>query len=79
MLPSNVDPLDLQKEDELVHIIDGIFLILQMENFSLKINIVPKSSIESEMVKEERKSIPLLQSTLIMDSINVIKIQLKLH
>ena len=36
MLPSNVDPLDLQKEDELVHIIDGIFLILQMENFSFK-------------------------------------------
>ena len=36
MLPSNVDPLDLQEEDELAHIIDGIFLILQMENFSFK-------------------------------------------
>ena len=28
MLPSNIDPLDLQEEDELAHIIDGIFLIL---------------------------------------------------
>ena len=36
MLPSNVDPLDLQEEDELAQIIDGIFLILQMENFSFK-------------------------------------------
>ena len=36
MLPSNVDSLDLQEEDEPAHIIDGIFLILQMENFSFK-------------------------------------------
>ena len=36
MLPSNVDPLDLQEQDELAHIIDGIFLILHMENFSFK-------------------------------------------
>ena len=55
---------------------DGKFLI---QESGVEDSHCPKSSIESEMVKEERKSIPLPQSTLIMDSINVIQIQLKLH
>ena len=84
---SNVEPPEFQDEEEkfsFAQVIDEIFNILPEEKFPRKEagtddNPRPKSSIESEMVKEKRKSISLPQSALIVDSINFIQNQLKLN
>ena len=83
---SNVEPPEFQDEEEkfsFAQVIDEIFNILPEEKFPRKEtgtedNPRPKSSIESEMVKEKRKSISLPQSALIVDRINFIQNQLKL-
>ena len=84
---SNVEPPEFQDEEKkfsFTQVIDEIFNILPEEKFPRKEagtedNPRPKSSIESEMVKEKRKSISLPQSALIVDSINFIQNQLKLN
>ena len=78
---SNVEPQEFQDEEEkfsFAQVIDEIFNILPEEKFPRKEtgtedNPQTKSSIESEMVKEKRKSISLPQSALIVDSINFIQ------
>ena len=83
---SNVEPPEFQDEEEkfsFAQVIDEIFNILPEEKVPRKEtgtedNPRSKSSIESEMVKEKRKSISLPQSALIVDSINFIQNQLKL-
>ena len=76
---SNVEPPEFQDKEEkfsFAQVIDEIFNILPEEKFPRKEtgtedNPRPKSSIESEMVKEKRKSISLPQSALIVDSITL--------